>query len=315
MIDKTHDARPLNAMSVDVEDYFQVSAFEHLVDRGTWNDYECRVEANTERLLALFAKYDTKATFFTLGWVAERYPSLIRAIADAGHEVASHGYEHRLVNSMTPDAFRADLRRAKEALTQATDVAIDGFRAPSFSVCPQSIWALDVLAEEGYTYSSSIFPVRHDRYGIPTFPRFPVHLKTLQGHAIWEFPMTTLRMWGKNLPVAGGGWMRVLPPALMRRAISRANRRGQPAVVYLHPWEVDPDQPRMSGAGRATTFRHYVGLHKMAGRLERLLKRYRFGTMRDVLALAAKSTTSGPRDVQSLITGEHALSDGASVMA
>ena len=304
--------RPMNAMTVDVEDYFQVSAFDHLVDRARWDEFECRVEANTHRLLELFAKYDTHATFFTLGWVAERYPALIRAIAAAGHEIASHGYEHRLVHRMTAEDFRDDLTRAKDALTRAADVSIDGFRAPSFSLCSRSMWALDVLAEEGYSYSSSIFPVRHDRYGIPNFPRYPVRLKTLKGHTLWEFPMTTLRMWGKNLPVAGGGWMRVLPPALMRRAISRANRDGQPAVVYLHPWEVDPDQPRMSGAGRATTFRHYVGLHRMATRLERLLQWFRFGTMRDVLAATKENTRMGTVDVATLLADDvHSTRDAA----
>ena len=281
---KNAGSKQLNAMTVDVEDWYQVSAFEDIVSRDDWDTYESRVVANTTRLVALFARYECKATFFTLGWVAERFPDLVRAIHDAGHEVASHGYEHRLVYSMTPEAFRADLERAREALEAAAPgVDIRGFRAPSFSVRPDTPWAWDVLRDLGYTYSSSIFPVRHDRYGIPSFPRRPVRLKDNDGAVLWEFPMTTLRVFGRNLPASGGGWMRLLPLGVVRRAIRRANAKGDPAIVYLHPWEVDPGQPRLSEASRATRFRHTVNLDKMEKRLERLLQLFRFGTVSSVL--------------------------------
>ena len=280
----------LNAMTVDVEDWYQVSAFEHVVERAEWHAYESRVVENTTRLLDLFSRYDVKATFFTLGWVAEQHPDLVRAIHDAGHEVASHGYEHRLVYDMTPEQFRSDLERARTALEAAAPVTIRGFRAPSFSVRPETRWAYDVLRELGYEYSSSIFPVRHDRYGIPSFPRRPVRLRDDAGREIIEFPMTTLRMLGRNVPAAGGGWMRLLPPTVMRRAIRRANAKGDPAIVYLHPWEIDPNQPRISAASRTARFRHTVNLSGMERRLERLLQLFPFGTVSAVLTAAASGT-------------------------
>ncbi len=280
----TNDDRTLNAMTVDVEDYFQVSAFESVVDRDTWDAKQPRVEGNTRALMALFDKYDVKATFFTLGWVADRFPQLLRDLRDAGHEIASHGYEHRLVSSLTPDEFRADLQRAAASIHAACGVDVKGFRAPSFSITPETLWAFDVLREEGYTFSSSVFPVRHDRYGIPKFPRAPVRLCDDEDRCLWEFPMTTWRVLSRNLPVAGGGWMRVLPPAVMRHAIRRANRDGMPAITYLHPWEVDPEQPRIEAASRKAKLRHYVNLGKMLDRLESLLTSFRFGTVSQVLA-------------------------------
>ncbi|MDJ0975198.1 MAG: DUF3473 domain-containing protein [Planctomycetota bacterium] len=283
--------RPIqNAMTVDVEDYFQVSAFESVVDRGDWGAYELRVEASTRRLLDLFDAQGVKATFFTLGWVAERCPELVRDIHAGGHELASHGYAHRLVSDLTPEAFREDLQRAKEALEAAAPGAvIDGFRAPSFSITKDTLWAYDVMREEGYRYSSSVFPVRHDRYGMPRFPRRPVRLTDYAGRSMWEVPMTTWRVLGRNLPVAGGGWMRVLPPAVMRRGIRAANAEGTAAIIYLHPWEVDPEQPRVQAASRASRARHYVNLDKTYDRVRGLLEAFPFGTIRDVLDREAET--------------------------
>ncbi len=296
------DDRMLNAMTVDVEDYFQVSAFEGVVDRATWDERTPRVERNTRALMALFDAHGVKATFFTLGWVADRFPALLRDLRDAGHEIASHGYEHRLVSSMDAATFRDDLRRAADAIHTACGVEVEGFRAPSFSITPQTLWAFDVLRDEGYTFSSSVFPVRHDRYGIPQFPRAPVRLCDDDGRCLWEFPMTTWRLLRRNWPVAGGGWMRVLPPAVMRHAIRRANKDGTPAITYLHPWEVDPDQPRIEAAGRTAKLRHYVNLDKMHGRLEGLLASFRFGTVSEVLARLDEGEPVRPAQLEELVT-------------
>jgi polysaccharide deacetylase family protein (PEP-CTERM system associated) len=275
---------PTNALTVDVEDWFQVHAFEDAIPRAAWEGCERRVEASTGRLLDVLDARGVRATFFVLGWVAERHPRLVAAIAAAGHEVASHGHEHRRVDRMGPDAFRADLRRASDAIEAACGVRVRGFRAPSFSVSDDSLWAFDVLFEEGYRFDSSVFPVRHDRYGMPSFPRRPVRVREAGGRALWEFPMTTWRLFGRNLPVAGGGWMRFLPPAAMRRAIETENRAGRPAIVYLHPWEVDPAQPRVAAAGAFARFRHYLNLDRTLSRLEGLLDRFRFGTVSEALA-------------------------------
>lgn len=269
-------------MTVDVEDYFQVSAFEAVIGRNTWERYERRVVANTTRLLELFGAAGVRATFFVLGWVAEREPALLRAIAAAGHELASHGHEHRLVYEQSPAAFREDLRRARLAIEQAAGVQVRGYRAPSFSVTPRSRWALDVLAEEGYAYDASIFPIRHDRYGWPEAPRHPHAIGGLAGRLI-EAPGTTVRLGPLSLPAAGGGYFRLFPYAWTRWAIARVNgQERQPAIVYLHPWEIDPGQPRVA-AGRGSRFRHYVNLHRTEPRLRRLLGDFRFGALADVL--------------------------------
>lgn len=278
------DAAPLlNAFTVDVEDWFQVSAFDRAIDRATWDARERRVEANTRAVADLLEARGVRATFFCLGWVAQRCPDLVRGLADAGHEIASHGYEHRLVTSLTPESFRDDLRRAADAIEAACGRRPVGFRAPSFSIGESNLWAYDALRAEGYRFSSSVFPVRHDRYGMPSFPRRPVRLEGDDGRTIVEFPMTTWRVLGRNWPVAGGGWLRVLPPALMHRAFRAANGEGTPACLYVHPWEVDPEQPRVA-VGWRTRFRHYVNLSRTARRLERLLDAFRFGTLSDALA-------------------------------
>jgi polysaccharide deacetylase family protein (PEP-CTERM system associated) len=271
----------VNAMTVDVEDYFQVSAFESRVPFSTWPTYESRVCRNTQRLLAVFAEAGVHATFFVLGWTAERYPGLIRAIADAGHELGSHSYAHRLVYELTPAAFREDLRRARAAIEWASSQPVLGFRAPSFSITRRSLWALDVLAEEGYAYDSSIFPICRDRYGVPGAPR---HLHRVAGSPLWEMPPSTISCRGLNVPVAGGGYFRLFPYALTRRAIEHLNgEERQPAVVYLHPWELDPAQPRIA-AGPLSTFRHYVNLTQTEQRVRRLIDQFAFGPMSAAIA-------------------------------
>jgi polysaccharide deacetylase family protein (PEP-CTERM system associated) len=273
-----------NALTVDLEEWFQVSAFERLIDRREWAAWESRVERSTDRLLGLLDRRGVRATFFVLGWIAEHRPALVQRVAGAGHEVASHGYDHRLLGDLGgPEAFREDLRRTARVLEAAAGVPPEGYRAPSFSLSRETPWAHRVLAEEGYRYSSSVFPVRHDRYGIPDFPRHPVSVATAPGRRIWEFPMTTWRVLGWSVPAAGGGWLRALPPFVMHRGIAAANAAGWPAVVYLHPWEVDPDQPEVPGASRMARWRHRVNLGRTVQRLERLLDRFAFAPMGEVL--------------------------------
>lgn len=270
----------VNALTIDVEDYFHVSVFDGLVPRSQWNQLESRVCANTERLLDVLG--ETKGTFFVLGWVAERFPQLIRSIVDAGHEIASHGFEHRLVYDQTPAAFRADVHKAKAALEAACGKEVLGYRAPSYSITPHSLWALDILIEEGYRYDSSIFPIRHDRYGIPLSPRHPYLIERAAGKLL-EAPGSTTMIGPLNLPVAGGGYFRILPYAWTRWGISRLNRdEKQPAIFYLHPWEIDPGQPRLR-AGVLSRFRHYRNLDKTEDRLRRLLRDFEFAPMVQVL--------------------------------
>lgn len=275
----------VNAMTVDVEDYFQVSAFESHVSRDDWGGFESRVCPNTERLLEMFAEAGVTGTFFVLGWVAERYPDLVRRIADGGHEIASHGSSHRLVYDMTPDAFREDVRRAKRVLEDAGGAAVVGYRAPSFSITSDTLWALDVLIEEGHDYDASIYPIRHDRYGIPDAPRHPYAVHRPAG-TIWELPGSTIRRAGHNLPIGGGGYFRLFPYAWTRRGIAEVNgRERRPVTFYLHPWEVDPDQPRVP-ASLVSRFRHYRNLAKTAPRLRRLLAEFPFGPARALLSTA-----------------------------
>jgi polysaccharide deacetylase family protein (PEP-CTERM system associated) len=272
-----------NAMTIDVEDYFHVSNFAHVVERGSWASRESRVEANTDRLLALFDRAGVRATFFVLAWVAERVPSLVRRIAGGGHEVASHGYAHRLIYDQTPEAFRADVRVAKRMLEDASGQPVDGYRAPSFSVTARSLWALDVLIEEGYTYDSSIFPIHHDRYGIPGAERHAGVVRRPAG-TIVEVPASTVRVAGMNLPIGGGGYFRMLPYRWTRWGMRRVNvREAAPTVFYLHPWEIDPGQPRLP-ASRLGRLRHYRNLHQTEARLERLLRDFPFDTMRTLIA-------------------------------
>jgi polysaccharide deacetylase family protein (PEP-CTERM system associated) len=256
----------LNALTVDVEDYFQVSAFDEFVPRSEWASFESRVCANTDRLLRIFDGAGVRGTFFVLGWVAEHYPELVRRIHRAGHELASHSYGHALVYDSTPEQFRADLRRAQAAIESASGVRVRGYRAPSYSITERSLWALDVLACEGYRFDSSIYPINHDRYGIPSWPRH-VHRLARNAGALWELPGSTIRRGGVNLPIGGGGYFRVLPYGWTQYGIRYLNEEEQrPAIFYLHPWEVDPDQPRLN-AGLVSRFRHYCNLEKTESRL------------------------------------------------
>ncbi len=271
-----------NALTVDVEDYFQVQAFAGTIPRSAWDKWPRRVEANTARLLDRFAQAGARATFFTLGWVAERHPALIRRIVAEGHELASHGYGHELVDRIGAAAFRADVTHARAALEDAGGVAVVGYRAPTFSLGAGTPWAFDVLADAGYRYSSSIYPVRHDLYGNPHAPRAPYRVA---GGAMWELPMTTLRRFGRNWPASGGGWFRLLPYAAFRavlRAAVAAERR--PAVFYIHPWEIDPAQPRVAGADRRARLRHYIGLAATERRLARLLNDFAWDRIDHVYA-------------------------------
>jgi polysaccharide deacetylase family protein (PEP-CTERM system associated) len=273
----------LNAMTVDVEDYFQVSGFASSIAPSQWDSMESRVCRNTERLLSLFDQAGTKATFFILGWVAERFPELVKRIHRDGHEIASHSYDHGLVYERSPESFAMDLRRAKAAIEDAVGVPVEGYRAPSFSITARSLWALDVLVAEGYRYDSSIYPIRHDRYGIPSWSRH-IHRVERPGGSIWELPGSTIARAGVNLPIGGGGYFRLLPYAWTRLGISSLNRNeGRPAIFYLHPWEVDPDQPRIR-AGTVSRLRHYCNLGKTESRLRRLLNEFRFGRVSDVLS-------------------------------
>lgn len=275
-------ASPVNALTVDVEDYYQVEAFSQVVRREDWPRWESRVEGNTRRLLETFARYGVQGTFFTLGYVAEQHPGLVREIQAAGHEVACHGSNHQLIYRQTPDEFRRDVRDAKRRLEDLTGAGVIGYRAPSYSITAESRWALDILIEEGFRYDSSIFPVHHDRYGIPDAERFPHTIRRAAGE-ITEFPPSTFRMWGMNWPVAGGGYFRLLPYSLFRFGWRRIHRQdAQSAIFFLHPWEIDPRQPVVPGT-RLNIWRHRVNLHRTHARLERLLRDFRFAPVRQVL--------------------------------
>ncbi len=270
-----------NALSVDLEEYFQVSNFARVIDRARWDALPSRVCESTRRLLDLFDRTQARATFFVLGWVAERQPKLLREIADRGHEVACHGYAHDLVYDLGPRRFREDLRRARAAVADATGIEMQGYRAPSYSITRDSLWALRILVEEGFRFDSSIFPIRHHRYGIPDFVRQPVTLD-LGDARLREFPMTTLRIGRLNFPLAGGAYLRFLPGAVFRRAFDRLVRAGEPTVLYLHPWEIDPDQPQHP-VGWKVRVNHYFNLHRVEERLERLLSSHRFAPLGEVL--------------------------------
>jgi polysaccharide deacetylase family protein (PEP-CTERM system associated) len=265
-----------NAMSIDVEDYFQVSAFAPHIRREDWDSLPCRVERNVDVILALLDEADAKATFFTLGWIAERYPQVVRRIVDDGHELASHGYGHQRASDLTPEQFRGDITRAKHLLEDLGGVAIRGYRAPSFSISRRNWWAVEELENAGYVYSSSIYPVRHDHYGMPDAPRFAHRPNGENG--LLELPPTTLPLLGRNFPAAGGGWFRLLPYSMSRWMLRRVNEQEQaPCMFYFHPWEIDPGQPRQAGLTARTRFRHYVNLQRMPGRLRNLLNDFEWG--------------------------------------
>lgn len=271
-------SRGLNALTVDVEDYFQVEAFFRHIDRSTWDNFECRVERNVETILELLSEADTKATFFTLGWVARRYPSLVKKIVAGGHELASHGSEHRRLDSQASSDLLRDLTTSKQLLEDIGGQPVRGFRAPSFSITAKNLWALSVIAEVGYQYSSSIYPISHDNYGIPEAPRFAFH--PIAGESFIEIPVTSVSLFGKNWPCGGGGYFRLLPYALNELALKRVVRRDQqPCVFYFHPWEIDAGQPRIIGARLKSRFRHYTNLSRMQPKLRLLLRRFDWDRM------------------------------------
>ena len=278
-----------NAMTVDVEDYFQVQAFAGVIDEAAWDTTPCRIEANMDRVLQQFERAGVTATFFTLGWIADRYPAIVRSIVAAGHELASHGYGHVRADSQSPDEFRADVRKAREVLQDLGGVTVTGYRAPTFSIGPRNAWAFDILAEEGYSYSSSVYPLKHDLYGTPDAPRFPY--RPTAGRLI-EIPMTTVRLGGRNLPCAGGGYFRLMPYGLFRILLRRFNRvDAASGVFYFHPWEIDPGQPVVEAASRRSRFRHTVNLGATHDRLERLLRDFAWGRMDRVFASAIARST------------------------
>ena len=261
----------VNALSVDVEDYFQVSAMAPYVARSDWDAIPCRVERNVDRLLELFERRNAHATFFVLGWIAERFPEVVRRIVAQGHELASHGYAHLRATDQAPEEFLADIVRTKNVLEELAGVVVSGYRAPSFSIGSENPWAFDCIVEAGYRYSSSIYPVRHDHYGVPDAPRFPYRARD----GLLEIPITTVRVLGRNFPAGGGGYFRLAPYALSRWAIQSVNETdGRPANFYLHPWEIDPEQPRIRGTSLKTRFRHYLNLGRMEARLARLTSEF-----------------------------------------
>lgn len=269
-----------HAMTVDVEDYYHVAAFAKVINPSEWDQWPSRVEANTDKLLALFDDANIKITFFILGWVAERYPELVKRIQTQGHEIASHGYSHQLIYRQTPDAFRAETAKSKQILEELTQVPVLGYRAASYSITHQSLWALDILAELGFTWDSSIFPTRHDNYGIPGSPEEPYIITTTNGAKLTEFPLTTAKVLGQAIPAAGGGYFRQYPYALSRWLFERAShKQTKPQIFYLHPWEIDPEQPRVPNASWFSNFRHYTNLQRCLPRLERMLNDFQFGTI------------------------------------
>jgi polysaccharide deacetylase family protein (PEP-CTERM system associated) len=277
------DNLPLrNAMTVDVEDYFQVQAFAGVIARDSWGSIASRVEGNVDRILEQFACAGARGTFFTLGWVAERHPGIVRKIVAGGHELASHGYGHAPVHTLDAAGFHADVGRARRLLEDIGGVSVYGYRAPTFSIGPRTPWAYPVLESEGYCYSSSIFPIHHDLYGEPDAPRFPYHPI---GSTLWELPMTTVRLLGCNLPCAGGGYFRLLPYWLFRMGLRQMHRaEHRPGIFYFHPWEVDPAQPRIQNASHVSRFRHTVNLAAMSSRLDRLLRDFTWDRLDHVFA-------------------------------
>jgi polysaccharide deacetylase family protein (PEP-CTERM system associated) len=280
------EGKPLiNALSIDVEDWFQVSDFEAAIKRPDWGKYEGRVVQNTRRLLDMLRQYQVRATFFILSWNAERYPELVRLIDKDGHEIATHGYAHRLIYEQTPEEFAADISRSLHILESVTGKKVVGYRAPSFSITQKSLWALDVLLDLGLAYDSSIFPIRDRLYGIRDSQRFPYVIRHNGARELVEFPMSTVRVGRWNLPLGGGAYLRLLPYQYFHWGMTRLNREDRPAVVYLHPWEIDPGQPRLRIRGKRGYSSHYLRLRAMEGKLRRLLRSFRFAPIREVLGL------------------------------
>jgi polysaccharide deacetylase family protein (PEP-CTERM system associated) len=271
----------VNAMSVDVEEYFQVSAFEHYIPRSHWDHLPSRVEKSLDKIFHLFSEHDIKATFFTLGWIAERHPDLIRKIVSEGHELACHGYDHIRVTQQTPEAFYEDVKKSKQILEDIAGISVNGYRAASYSIGSDNLWALQILEELGFKYSSSIYPVKHDLYGMPDASRFAFQPENAP--RLLEIPITTVRVLGRNFPCGGGGFFRLFPYSLSHWAIQQVNKIDcQPSIFYFHPWEIDPDQPKQKGIDVKTRFRHYLNLSLMESRLEQLLHDFHWNTMNNV---------------------------------
>ncbi len=269
----------LNALTIDLEDYYHVTAFDHIIGRHNWENMESRIEVILEKILLILDSYSVKATFFVLGWVAERHPILIRTIVNQGHEIASHGYNHKMITDHSQESFKEDIQKTTKILEDITDAKIKGYRAPTFSINASSLWALNILMEQGYSYDSSIFPIRHDRYGIPNARRFPHIIKLEESGDIKEFPPSTIKLLKWNLPIAGGGYLRLFPLKFIEWGIKRINNlEKQPAVIYLHPWEFDPEQPRIP-TNRLCRFRHYVNLGTTEKKLRHLIEKFRFTTL------------------------------------
>lgn len=294
-----------NALTIDVEDYFQVSAFAPHIRRTDWNTRECRVERNMDRILNLLAQRETKATFFTLGWIAERYPSMVRRVVAQGHELASHGYGHERASDLSEEAYFADVHSAKMVLQDLTGVEVRGYRAPSFSIGYGNLWAFDCLERAGYAYSSSVYPIKHDHYGMPDSPRFAYRVRT----NLLEIPVSTIRVRNRNLPCSGGGYFRLFPYALSRWMLGRINQQEQqPGIFYFHPWEIDFDQPRISGIGMKTRFRHYVNIPRMENRLAQLIGDFQWGRV-DQIFLDQTATHNGVNSAR----GAKPLAVGAAI--
>lgn len=280
----------VHALSFDVEEHFQVAAFWSEERRSNWDGYESRVEQNVDKILGLLSFYGIHATFFVLGWVARRHPSVVKAILCQGHEIASHGFGHEMITLQQPDQFREDVRRSKGILEDMTGTSVHGYRAPSFTITPQTQWALRILVEEGYLYDSSIFPVRHDRYGMPGAKPYCHRIDTEAG-SLWEVPPSTLKVGPIRVPIAGGGYFRLYPYPVLRRLLNLAAAEGHPLIMYLHPWELDPDQPRMPGS-LLSRFRHYLNLRKTEARLRQLLVDFRFATIRKAVEVVGAACDS-----------------------
>lgn len=288
-----------DGLSVDVEDYFQVEAFADRITPEMWPRFPSRVADNTRRVLELLGRSKTRATFFVLGWVAEREPRLVREILDAGHEVGCHSYLHRCIWRLSPEEFRADTRRACAAIEDSGGQKVIGYRAPTFSVVKESLWAIEILAESGFVYDSSVFPIRHDLYGIPKAPRFPFRWACTNGQSLFEIPPLTVRLFGRNLPVGGGGYLRILPMWYTRWGLRRVRQReGQPVALYFHPWELDPGQPRLSGRWKAT-LRHYFNIRRTEERIRELLSLGRFLPLGEFLRAQLRQ---GPLPSHPLVT-------------
>jgi len=273
-----------HAMTVDVEDYYHVAAFSKVVDTEKWSDYPSRVKRNTDILLELFNRKNIHATFFVLGWVAERYPHIVKSIVEQGHEVASHGYSHQLIYTQTHEVFKEESYKSKVILEDLAQQSVDGYRAASYSITAKSLWALDILAELGFTWDSSIFPIRHDNYGMPNSPQKPYRIKTSSGACLTEYPLTTAKVLGLSIPAAGGGYFRQYPYIVSKYLFNQASlNQSRPQVFYLHPWEIDKDQPRIDGAGWFSNFRHYTNIKRCLPRLERLIDDFPFCTVSESL--------------------------------